>query len=237
MLTDHVYQHICAFYVKSLSDVTVFRRDLVFLKEIVSVMARILSVFPTGSTGPPEGCAVLLVSNSSGGSPCRVQSIFAPISSRTCCPRDAEVSVGRVFRGEGLCCPERHAVPGSTLCSCREGGTSDSQAAAPLSQLLFMPKTALHFQLTCATYSFSGASDLVKEPVCQKAFSVQFFPYQVVKLWDVISCILFTMTAMKPFKPVMQIKCDLNVIPKQKHPQQLQRPRSHLITCKTNASS
>lgn len=44
------------------------------------------------------------------------------------------------------------------------------------------------------------------------------------------------MTAMKPFKPLMQIKCDLNVIPKQKHPQQLQKPRTHLIRCKTSTS-
>lgn len=99
-----------------------------------------------------------------------------------------------------------------------------------------MLKKTVHFQLTYASYSFLGASDLVKEPVCQKPFSVPFFPYQVVKLRDVISCILFSMTAMKPFKPLMQIKCDLNVIPKQKHTQQLRRPRSHLITCKTNKS-
>lgn len=41
---------------------------------------------------------------------------------------------------------------------------------------------------------------------------------------------------MKQFKLLMQIKCDLNVIPKQKHSEQLQRSRSHLITCKTNTS-
>lgn len=44
------------------------------------------------------------------------------------------------------------------------------------------------------------------------------------------------MTARKPFKLLMQIKCDLNVIPKQKHSQQFQRPRSRLVTCKTSTS-
>lgn len=202
-------------------------------------MARILSVFLSKVHRTSRGmCSLLPFSSSSGGSHFKVQFFFAPISTRTCCPRNHWTSMELAYAGrKGYCsskCYTTHC--NNTLCKNWNG-----RKRQILHMLIQFPSFCLclrrlHFQLTYATYSVLGACNLVKEPFCQKASSVQFFPYQVVKLWDVTSCILFSMTAMKPFQPPMQIKCDLNVIPNQKHSQQLQRLRSHLIRCKTNTS-
>jgi len=58
LLTEHVSPKVFAtFYVESLSDVVVCRGDLFSLKEVTSLMARILSGFLTRYIGLPEGCA------------------------------------------------------------------------------------------------------------------------------------------------------------------------------------
>lgn len=111
VLTEPVSHKVFAtFYVESPSDVTVFREDLFSLKEIISLMARILSVFLSGYTGPPEGCA-LCSSSSSGMSHLRVQFSFAPISTRTCCPRNNQTSVELAYaQRKGYCSSKCHTT-------------------------------------------------------------------------------------------------------------------------------
>lgn len=84
-----------------------------FLKEIISVMARILSVFPAGSRGPPEGCAVLLVSSTQEDLPAEYNPSLPAFPVGLAAPGTLRFLRAGVPRA-GLCCPQRRAVPGST---------------------------------------------------------------------------------------------------------------------------
>lgn len=124
LLTEYVFHKVFAtFYVEALPDVTVFRGDLFSLKEIISLLARILSGFPRRYTGPPEGCALCSSSSSSGGSHFRVQFFLALVSTRACCPRNNRTSVELAYaNGKGYCSSKCYTMRcNNTLCKSWNG--------------------------------------------------------------------------------------------------------------------